>query len=156
VYRYKDFGRNAGLLFLLWLLLSGKFEPTYLVLGLMASIAVAWLHELQPEPPNPTVPFLGFMRYLPWLMSRILMSNLHVAYLILHPRLPIAPALIRYQTQLRNPAAVTLLANSITLTPGTVTAEVLQDELVVHALDKDSTEDVMSGRLEGKIAEIFK
>lgn len=150
------FIRNAGLLFLFWLLLSGRYEPAYLAMGLIASVVVAGLHARQPGPPNPTIPLIRFLLYLPWLFYQILLSNLHTSYLILHPRLPIAPRFLRYQTRLQDPAAVALLAQSITLTPGTVTVEVAEGELVIHSLDEASAEDLTGGRLEREIAWVFK
>ena len=65
----------------------------------------------------------------------MLLSGRHVAYLILHPRLPIEPALIRYTTGLEDPVAIVILGNSITLTPGTITADVQGNELTIHAMD---------------------
>jgi len=77
-------------------------------------------------------------------------------YLILHPKLPINPKLIAYHTHLQNPAAITLLANSVTLTPGTITAEVNTPELLVLALDENSAKDLVSKRLEEKISWVFE
>lgn len=147
--------RNAALLFALWLLLSGRFEPFFIGLGLLSAAGIAWLQARHPGPPNPTIPFFRFMPYLAWLFYRILMSNLHMVRLILARRILIAPRLIYYRTKLSNPAAVALLANSITLTPGTVTAEVTPPLLLVHALDEASAEDLTSGRLEDRIGRIF-
>jgi multicomponent Na+:H+ antiporter subunit E len=64
--------------------------------------------------------------------------------------------MIRYRTKLHHPAAVALLANSITLTPGTITAEVNSPELVVHALDGESTADLTTGKFEKEIAWVFE
>ena len=150
------FVRSTALLFALWLLLSGRREPWLLAIGLSAAAAIAWLHGRQPGLPDLTIPFVRFMRYLLWLSCRIAASNLHVARLILDPRLPIAPRLIRCPTQLHNPVALTLLANSITLTPGTITAEVRPSELVVHALDEESASDVTTGAFEQRIAWVFR
>ena len=89
--------------------------------------------------------------------------------LILDPALPIDPRLIRVETQLGHRAAVVLLGNSITLTPGTITAEIDHDivpkglaieadpdALLVHAIDETSARDVTTGKLEAKIAEVFQ
>lgn len=150
------FIRNAALLFLLWLLLSNRYEPLFLGLGLCAAAAIAWLHDRQPGPHNPTIPFVGFLIYLPWLGYRILLANLHVTRVILHPQLPIAPTLIHHRTTLHHPASVVLLANSITLTPGTITVEVDAPRLVVHALDGDSAGDLTTRAFEGQIARVFE
>jgi multicomponent Na+:H+ antiporter subunit E len=93
--------------------------------------------------------------YFIWLIGRILRSGFHLAYLILHPALPINPTLIRYRTGLQEDAGIVLLANSITLTPGTITVEVNSQELVIHALDDDSAQDVTSLRLERQVAGLF-
>jgi multicomponent Na+:H+ antiporter subunit E len=74
---------------------------------------------------------------------------------VLDPRMPLDPQLIRYRTQLRDPVAQVLLGNSVTLTPGTVTAEISTSELVVHALDGHSASDLVSQRLERKVGEVF-
>lgn len=84
------------------------------------------------------------------------MSGLHLAYLILHPKMPIAPRMIQYQTMLGNEAAVVLLGNSITLTPGTLTAEVNSNHLLVHAMDEESARDLVTLRLEQKVSGIFE
>ena len=147
--------RNAGLLFILWIFLSGRSDPWLVGLGLLGSIGIAWLHVGEPGRETLAIPVLRFMVYLPWLFYRVLISNLHTAFVILHPKMPIDPVMIRYQTRLRNPAAVTLLANSITLTPGTVTADSKPGELLVHTLDSESSLDLTSGQLEKRITWIF-
>ena len=154
--RKARFFRNATLLFALWCLLSGRDDILFIGIGLSASLGIAGLHSFQPGAPNSTIPFLRFMAYLPWLLYRITLSSLHTVYLILNPRLPIDPRLIRHRTGLSDPAAVALLAVSVTLTPGTVTVETHDDELVVHALDPFSAEDLTSHTLEKKIAWVFE
>jgi multicomponent Na+:H+ antiporter subunit E len=81
---------------------------------------------------------------------------LDLTKLILHPALPIDPQLISVESKLNHHAAVVLLGNSITLTPGTVTAEVDRNKLIVHALDKVLSEDVTSRQIESKISKIFR
>ena len=76
--------------------------------------------------------------------------------LILHPALPIDPKLISLESNLNHHAAVVLFGNSVTLTPGTITAEVDRNKLIVHAIDKVSGEDLESNQMESKIADIFK
>jgi multicomponent Na+:H+ antiporter subunit E len=136
-------------------MLSGKFDFFHLGLGLVLSFCVAWINSGH----SPFVPRFRLwgkiLLYLPWLFSRIIKSSLHLTKLILHPRLPIHPRLIRYESTLQEPPSVVLLGNSITLTPGTITVEVNGRVLLVHAMDEVSGEDVTSGRFESKIAEVF-
>lgn len=152
----KTFIRNSLLLFLLWFLLSGRMDPWFLGLGAFTSMAISWFHSRQPGPPNPAIPFFRFMFYIPWLFYKILLSNFHAVYLILHPKLPINPKLIPYHTHLRNPEGITLLANSVTLTPGTITAEVNTPDLLVHTLDDISARDLLSQDIEEKVLWVFK
>lgn len=136
-------------------MLSGSFNWIHLLLGATASLLIAWINSgHSPFVPNFRI-WGKTILFLPWLFSRIVHSTLHVTKLILNPKLPISPKLLHVKTNLRNRAAVVLLGNSITLTPGTITAEVDDSTLIVHTLDDVSSEDVRSGRLEGKIASVF-
>ena len=143
-------------LFVLWIFLSASFEWIHLGLGLIFSFAVAWINSDR----SPFVPkFRLWLRaplYLPWLFYKIIQSSLHLSKLILHPALPIAPQLISVESKLRHHAAVVLLGNSITLTPGTIIVEVDRNKLIVHAMDKILCDDIASKQIESKIADIFK
>ena len=147
---------KAMALFVFWVLLSASLEWIHLGLGLIFSFAVAWINSGH----SPFVPkfrlWSRILLYLPWLFYKIVQSSLHLSKLILHPTLPIAPQLISVESKLNHHAAVVLLGNSITLTPGTITAEVDRNKLIVHALDKVLSEDVASKQIETKIAEIFR
>lgn len=138
-----------------WVLSSQSFAPAHLVLGCVVSLAVALLNTPAGRSPFLGIRWSGLLIYLPWLLVRILQSGIHLSVLILHPRLPIDPKLIRYRTELRHDAGIVLLGNSITLTPGTVTADVDSTELVVHAMDDASAEDLTSLKMERKIATAF-
>jgi multicomponent Na+:H+ antiporter subunit E len=141
-------------LFVFWVLLSASFEWIHLGLGLIFSFGAAWINSGH----SPFVPkfrlWLRVFLYLPWLFYKILQSSLNLSKLILHPELPIAPKLISVESKLRHHAAVVLLGNSLTLTPGTITAEVDRNNLIVHSMDKN--DDVAIKQIESKIADIFK
>ncbi len=143
-------------LFLFWVLLSASFEWIHLALGLVCSFGVAWLNSGH----SPFVPksglWLRILLYLPWLLYKIVESSIHMSKLILNPSLPISPQLITIDSKLNHHAAVVLFGNSITLTPGTITAEVDRNKLIVHAMDGDLAKDITSREMEEKIAEIFK
>jgi len=154
---------SSGFLFLktmslfgFWVLLSASFEWIHLSLGLICSFAVAWLNSGH----SPFIPkfrlWSRVLFYLPWLFYKIIQSSLHLTKLILHPALPIDPKLISVESKLNHHAAVVLFGNSITLTPGTITAEIDRNKLIVHAIDKVSGEDFESNQMESKIAYIFK
>ena len=147
---------KALALFVFWVLLSGSFDWVHLGLGLICSFGVAWVNSGH----SPFVPkfrlWLSIFLYLPWLFYKIFESGIHLSKLILHPSLPIEPRLISVETKLRHQAAVVLFGNSITLTPGTITVEVEQNRLIIHAMDRDLGDDIESKQMESKIADIFK
>jgi multicomponent Na+:H+ antiporter subunit E len=104
---------------------------------------------------EPPLPLVRLVLYLPWLFWEIVKSSLNVTKIILDPKLPINPRLVQYPTNLGSNPAIVLLGNSITLTPGTVTIEVSSRELVIHALDDESSNELESRSMEQKIAEVF-
>ena len=147
---------KALALFVFWVLLSASFDWVHLGLGLVFSFSVAWINSGH----SPFVPkfrlWLRILLYLPWLFYKIIQSSLHLSKVILHPALPIDPQLISLESKLRHNAAVVLYGNSITLTPGTITAEVDRNKLIVHAMDKALSKDFEGKEMESKIADIFK
>ena len=147
---------KALALFVIWLLLTESYTPAHMALGLVASFGVALLNTEAGRPPAVAIRWLQLLRFFPWLFGRILVSGLHLSFLILHPKLPIAPALVRYRTKLGHEHGIVLLGNSVTLTPGTVTAEAQTGELIVHAMDDESLQDLQSQRLERKVAGVFR
>lgn len=145
----------AALLFLFWVVLSGKLDLFHLGAGAAASVAVALvsngLYALEPAigPPgrNPfaSLPWARMARYTPWLIGQICVSSVQVARVVLAPRMELRPKMFRFVHRLPHGLARTTLANSITLTPGTVTIDLVGDEFLVHTLVEDYAAD-----LEGK------
>ena len=74
----------------------------------------------------------------------------------MHPRCPIDPALVRFKTDLGNTSAKVILGNSITLTPGTITLEIAQDEFLVHSLMDASASGIIDGTLPGEVAKLYE
>ncbi len=97
-----------------------------------------------------------FVLYVFWLLYQIVLANLHVARLVLDPGMPINPKIIRVPTQLRRDVSFVTYANSITLTPGTITIGVERDHLLVHAIDDKVADDLFSGAMEKRIARVFE
>lgn len=145
---------GAIFLFAFWLLLSDSFDVAHVGAGAFFAGLVMWL---QPAGKASThkLSWLATLGYLPWLTGRILKSGLHVSRLILDPKLPISPKLIRHRTELKGDGELVVLGNSITLTPGTITVEVAPGELVVHAIDEASSIDLTDGILDAKIGRMF-
>ena len=147
----------------LWLHLSGRFDPFHLALGVGSVLLVMWINA----PLKQTQLYSGdtfawdranywaLMAYLPWLGWEILLGSIQVAYLVLHPRMPVKPCLIYFRVNLPNLAARVTLGNSITLTPGTVTIRIRGNEFVVHALTRESAESLVHGTMPLRISRIF-
>jgi len=149
-----------------WVLLSGKFDAFHLTLGVVSCLLVSFLsHDLlfqdRKEKGRLATAF-RFAMYIPWLLGQIFFANLHVAYLALHPRAAklIDPHIIRFKSTLKNNIARVTLANSITLTPGTITVYIQDDgEFVVHTISTKAAGDLQGdfqGSMEKRIARIFK
>jgi len=144
-----------------WVLLSGKFDPFHLSLGLISCAIVAYFSSDLLFSSSKTSGLLGqwvrFARYIPWLLWQIFLANLHVTYLVFHPRMMelIDPKIVKFRSNLRSDLALVTFANSITLTPGTITVYVSIDgDFRVHAIDKKSGEP-LPGEMEARVARAF-
>lgn len=139
-----------------WLFLSGHYTPFYVALGTLAAAAVAWVNRDDEALSGlvRSVPRLAV--YVPWLLKEIAVANLQVLRIILHPGLPIDPVILRFRPGLSGDLAVTLLGNSITLTPGTVTLEVEGGEFVVHALTTRAATDLVEGPMVARVKAVFE
>lgn len=149
------------IMFGIWVLLSGKFDAFHLSLGLISCGIVAYLSSDllfgSSKPKGLLSQWARFARYIPWLMVQIIKANLHVTYLVFHPRMMelIDPRVIRFRSKLKSTLALVTFANSITLTPGTITIDVSIDgDFKVHAIDKASG-DPLPGAMEANIAKAF-
>jgi len=146
---------KAAIFFVIWVALSGKLNPLHIAIGLGLSLGIAWLNTSPLTGAKIRFSWAGVMTYTPWLFSRILASSVHMVRLILDPKLPIDPQLFGHHTTLPHHAAIVLLGNSITLTPGTITVEVSPTQLTVHSIDPASSIDLLSGTLEKKVMTVF-
>ncbi|MDH5562168.1 MAG: Na+/H+ antiporter subunit E [Nitrospirota bacterium] len=152
----KQFMAKGLALFGVWLVLSGRYDLFHLIIGFIVACGVAWLNTGYSHAAFQQFPWVRSVLYVPWLFLRIVQSSLHLTKLILTRSLPIHPKLISYRSHLQHQGAIVLLANSVTLTPGTITVELNGNHLLVHAIDEVAAEDLTSGRMERKIAGVFQ
>ena len=141
-------------LFGMWLLWSGHVEALLLGLGAGSCVVVVMLVGRMGVLDREGLPlsfFPGLLSYLPWLFLQILKANVDVARRILSPRLPVAPRLVRVKAGQGSAAGRALFANSITLTPGTVSVDVDGDVIVVHALTAEAATDVLAGEMNRRV-----
>lgn len=144
-------------LFATWLLLSGHYVALLLGLGGASCLAVVAIvlrmdvvdHEGQPL-------HLGWrlLTYLPWLFWQIVLANLDVARRIIDPRLPISPTVVKVKASQASELCQVIYANSITLTPGTVSMELEDAEITVHALSREGAASLESGEMDRRVSRL--
>ncbi len=144
-----------------WVLLSGKFDLFHLSLGVISCLIVAFISSdllfADFDPKEISIRWPRFVAYIPWLLYQVALANIHVLILVLHPRMMdlIDPKIIRFKCKLKSDMSLTIFANSITLTPGTITVFATDfGEFEVHCLDSHSG-DALPGEMEQKIAKVF-
>ena len=145
---------TALMLIAAWLLWSGHAEPLLLGLGLVSVLTVLAITRRMDrfsESEGDEYPGLGFLLYLPWLVWQMFKSNLDVARIILNPRLPISPRLIRVPANQKTETGQAIYANSITLTPGTISLDVRDNQILVHALTEESAAGVEEGEMDRRV-----
>ena len=141
-------------LFAFWLLLSGYFTAFLISAGAGAALAVAWLArrmEVVDREGHPVDLTLSAVGYWPWLAKEIVKSGLQVARVILDPKLPISPTLVRFKPSQRTVVGLVTHANSITLTPGTITVEADHREFLVHALTRSGADGVVESEMDRRV-----
>lgn len=140
-----------------WLGLSGHYTPFLIASGAVVAIVVALLgirSGYGDQEGHPIDYVFHGLAYWPWLVVEIAKSAWSVARIIVDPKLPISPRLIRTRASQRTSVGIATYANSITLTPGTITVEVdrREHEFLVHALTKDSAAGVEEGSMDRRVS----
>lgn len=131
-------GFAAGL-FTLWFILSGHTTTLFLLFGASSCALVIWLSvrmKLSDREGLPTHLGWAFFPYLGWLVKEVFFCNIQVARIILHPKLPVSPALFLAPAPQKTDLGRVIFANSITLTPGTISIDIpgQGESILVHAL----------------------
>ena len=143
---------------IVWLLLSGYFDNGLLLtLGGISCLIAVWIayrmRLFDQDQPSLMLVWRSVL-YLPWLFWEIIKANIDVVKRILDPALPISPTLFRVKAQQRSDLAKVIYANSITLTPGTVSIIVDGDEIEVHALTEEAAEALKEGEMGRRVARL--
>jgi multicomponent Na+:H+ antiporter subunit E len=151
--------------FIFWLLLTFDFSVSNLIVGAVASIICALFFGkffitnvyklLQPKR------YFWFIVYLFIFVWECLKANLDVAYRVLHPAMPIRPGIVKVKTTLKSDMAKMLLANSITMTPGTISVDIIGDYLYIHWIyirseDPEIYTPIITGAFEKYIKRIIE
>ncbi len=148
-------------LLLVWLALTSSFDLQKITAGILISLILSFF--LSKAYLGPGLPQLSIKRivfsliYIFVVFWEIVKANLDVAYRIIHPRMPINPGIVVVRTNLKQDMAKLILANSITLTPGTFTLDILGDNLLVHWIDvKDESTDAATKVIGNKFEKYLK
>ena len=148
------------LAYLVWLLLIWEISPASLLIGLAVALAAAFIHGAEltgrPEKAINPVRYFWFIYYIPIFIIEMVKANFDMAYRVLHPALPINPGLVKFRTRLKSQLGQTLLGNSLTLTPGHTTVDIIRDELYIHCIDIGRPTQAIAEKFEKIIARIFE
>jgi multicomponent Na+:H+ antiporter subunit E len=163
--RLKSFLWLFFILLIVWLLLTATFHYQEFWIGVVAALLIAlFTNEFYLRlgfPPITPKRFVYFIWYILILFFEIIKANFDVALRVIRPSLPINPGVVIIQTKLKSDIAKTVLANSITLTPGTFTLDIQEDKLLIHwidvkATDIEQTTSVIGEKFEKYLRVIFQ
>lgn len=143
-------------LYLFWLALSGYFKPFLLVAGMgsaLACVVIAMRMGAADQEAHPHRLFARALTYFPWLVWEICKSDWAVTKIILTPKMPISPTMSKVVASQRTTVGIATYANSITLTPGTITTAVDGNVLTIHALVRDGAIDLESGGMDARVSQ---
>lgn len=130
--------------FILWMVLTGTLRWDELATGAIVSVilAIFTFHIFTTEGLanlSPKKVICGIIYFFPYLIWQMIKANIDVAYRVIHPKRPIKPGIVKVKTKMKSNLAKTIVANSITLTPGTFTLDVKDDEMYIHWIDVKTT-----------------
>ena len=146
-------------LFAFWLLLSGHYTGLLITLGVLTCVGVlALAHRMQviDEEGHPIHLAVAALTYWPWLIWQITLSSWNVTRLILDPKLPISPTMVKVKATQKTRVGVNVYANSITLTPGTISVDVVANDITVHAITADGATELEEGGMDRRVTAFEK
>lgn len=146
-----------------WFIMSGFFDLTHALMGIFSVGIVMWVnyalrkHNFYEGETDVLhdIKLYKLPGYFLWLIGQIIISGFQVAKILISPKLPINPHMIKFRVDFPNVHAKMILGNSITLTPGTLTVDIVDDEFTVHALFPESFEGITSDRMPRKVLSLF-
>lgn len=137
-----------------WLLWSGIYQPLLLALGVFSCLLTVYLKHRMHYFETDDLGFRFGVRlfgYWLWLAKEIVKSSLDVARIVLSPSLPISPQIVTIRASCERPFDQAILANSITVTPGTLALDIHEGEITVHALTKAGADELMKGEMNRRV-----
>lgn len=139
---------------LFWLLLSGFFTPFLLAAGAGSALAVVWFSrrmDVVDAEGHPVQLGSRALAYWPWLLWEVAKSAWTVSKIIVDPKLPIRPTLVRFRPSQITDVGLVIHANSITLTPGTITVIARPDEFLVHGITRETALGAVDSEMDRRV-----
>ena len=146
-------------LFLFWLVLSGQSKPFLIGAGVVSSLICVWVAhrmDVADSEGHPHQLFASTLTFYPWLVWEIFKAGWSVTKVIINPALPISPTVTRVVATQRTTAGLVTYANSITLTPGTITTAIDGNILTIHAIVADGATDLEGGGMDARVTQFEK
>ncbi|MDF2840135.1 MAG: sodium:proton antiporter [Clostridia bacterium] len=144
-----------GLLLLFWIILCEKYNFEVLLIGIVVAVTVYYLNRnFLPNRELKIHKLPLYALYVILLLKEIVLANISVAKIVLSPKINVSPCIVKIKTQLNSSLHRAILANSITLTPGTLTLQLTDDELVIHCLVKENIPDLVDSKFEKLLLKI--
>ena len=144
------------ILFVTWLLMSGIMIPLVLVLGIASCVFVVAIVMRMDVVDHEAVPLhltLGILLYWPWLLWEIVKANLDVTRRVLFPSTGISPTMTRVRATQKSELGRVVFANSITLTPGTISVDVADDgHVLVHSISREGAASLEDGEMDRRVS----
>lgn len=148
-------------LWIFWVILTASFKLTNLLAGFVCAILVAFFAQSLLAEHFGTIGLslwqaFRLIIYFPFLLKEIVKANIDVAKRVLNPRLPIDPQIIKFKFSLKEKLPQVTLANSITLTPGTLTIDIQDDEYYIHCLAQEHAEGIFEETLQNHVIWLYE
>lgn len=147
----------AVILFIAWLLFSGRYQPLLLILGAVSCLVIIGIMlrmEVMDHEAHPIHLTHKAFTYWMWLFKEIWTAAIDVTKIVLSPKLPISPRLVLLPTTQKSELGQVIYANSITLTPGTFAIRIFDDRLLAHALTREGAEALEGGEMDRRVTEV--
>lgn len=153
---------GTGILYLFWIILSGRFEADLLIIGAVCSALVALIClPMMKVTAKGKVFFITdvnpvrLVMYLIWLFKEIFVSAVDVCRTVIFGG-RVSPQMVCIRCGFENPTATVFLINSVTLTPGSIAVDIKEDEIMIHALTDSAAEAILSGEMMNRVAWLFR
>ena len=146
----------------LWLLFSGHYDVFHISAGIFSVGLIMLLNRelfrvrLYPGDIHREIKISAVFGYVVWLLKEIVVAAVGVARIVLTPKMPLDPSLLEFHAEMPNAGSQAILANSITLTPGTITIDISHGVFLVHAINDSSSDGLVRGVMPARVAHLYR